>query len=143
MKQAMLWLRKSGLAMGLAVLCPAVVLAADWPQWRGPHRDGQSSESGLLKEWPKEGPKVLWKISDLGLGYSTPSIVGKRIYLLSNQGLESESVLALDTAAGKKVWETRIGKVGNPKQQPSYPGSRSTPSVDGNSLYALGSDGDL
>jgi outer membrane protein assembly factor BamB len=143
MKQAMLWLRTSGVLMGLGVLCPAVVFGADWPQWRGPHRDGHSSETGLLKEWPKEGPKVLWKVGDLGLGYSTPSIVGKRIYLLSNQGLDNESVLALDAADGKKVWETRVGKVGNPKQQPSYPASRSTPTVDGNSLYALGSDGDL
>src|SRR5689334_20451183 len=52
--------------------------AADWPQWRGPNRDGISKETGLVKEWPKEGPKLLWQATDLGDGYSTPAIVGGR-----------------------------------------------------------------
>jgi outer membrane protein assembly factor BamB len=69
--------------------------------------------------------------------------VGDRVYLLSNEGLENESVIVLNAADGKKVWETQAGKVGNPKQQPSYPAARSTPTVDGKFLYALGSDGDL
>ncbi len=119
------------------------VTARDWPQWRGPHRNGISSETGLLQTWPKEGPKQLWQVSDLGAGYSTPSIVGDRAYLLANKGLEDESVIALSTAGGKQVWSTRLGKVGNPNQQPSYPAARSTPTADGNALYALGSDGDL
>src|SRR6266404_645887 len=128
--------------LGFCVL-PALVFAADWPQWRGPHRDGLSAESGLLKEWPKDGPKLAWKISDIGSGYSTPSIVGDRIYLLGNEGLENESVLALSASDGKKIWGARIGNVGNPKQQPSYPAARSTPTIDGAALFALGSDGDL
>src|SRR6187455_2605824 len=69
--------------------------AIDWPQWRGPNRDGLSQEKGLLKEWPKEGPKLLWRISDAGSGYSTPAVVGDRIYLLGNEGMENESVRAL------------------------------------------------
>src|SRR5437868_2779276 len=59
-----------------------VLLGADWPQWRGPQRDGISQETGLLKEWPKDGPKLLWKQSDIGFGYSTPAVVGDRLYLL-------------------------------------------------------------
>jgi outer membrane protein assembly factor BamB len=116
--------------------------AADWPQWRGPKRDGISQETGLLKEWPKSGPKLLWEVKDIGSGYSTPAVVGDRLYLLSNTGMDDEFVEALSIADGKKVWSTRLGKVG-PNQGPQYPGARSTPTVDGPHLYALGSDGDL
>jgi outer membrane protein assembly factor BamB len=128
------------LALGLSALGAS---AADWPQWRGPQRDGISRETGLLKEWPQAGPKLLYQVKDIGFGYSTPAVVGERIYLLSSEGLDNESVLALSAKDGKRVWSTRIGKVGNPDQNPSYPTSRSTPTVDGGLLYALGSDGDL
>lgn len=117
--------------------------AADWPQWRGPQRDGHSKESGLLKEWPKDGPKLVWQVKDIGSGYSTPSVVGDRLYLLGNEGLDNEFVLALSTKDGSRVWSTKLGVVGEPKQAPSYPAARSTPTVDGRYLYALGSDGDL
>lgn len=127
----------------LALTAAFQLSAADWPQWRGPSRTGVSHEADLLKEWPKEGPKLLWKISDAGSGYSTPAVVGDRIYLLGNDGLENEFVAAHAVADGKKIWSTRLGNVGNPKQQPSFPGARSTPTVDGQVLYALGSDGDL
>jgi outer membrane protein assembly factor BamB len=119
------------------------VLAGDWPQWRGPQRNGISQETGLLKEWPKEGPKLHWKVSDVGSGYSTPAVVAGRLYLLGNDGLDNEFVRALAVQDGKQVWSTRLGKVGNPKQQPSFPAARSTPTVEGEWLYALGSDGDL
>jgi outer membrane protein assembly factor BamB len=116
---------------------------SDWPQWRGPLRDGTSPERGLLKQWPKEGPKLLWQVNDIGDGYSTPAVVGKRIYLMSNRGMNNEFVQALSTQDGKVIWTTRVGNVGNPDQNPPYPKARSTPTVDGKSIYALGSDGDL
>jgi outer membrane protein assembly factor BamB len=100
-------------------------------------------EKGLLREWPKEGPKLLWQINDLGSGYATPSVSRGRIYLMGNRGLEDEFVEALDVKDGKKFWSTRIGKVGNPDQNPNFPAARSTPTVDGAMLYVLGSDGDL
>jgi outer membrane protein assembly factor BamB len=115
----------------------------DWPQWRGPNRSGISSETGLLKQWPAGGPKLLWQVNDIGDGYSTPSVVGSRIYLMSNRGMENEFVQALSTQDGKVIWTTRVGNVGNPKQEPNYPKARSTPTIDGDLLYALGSDGDL
>lgn len=118
-------------------------LAADWPQWRGPQRNGISNEKGLLQEWPKSGPKLLYEIKDIGEGYSTPAVVGSRLYLLSNRGLDNEFVQALSVKDGKALWTTRIGNVGNPDQKPNYPMARSTPTIDGNVLYALGSDGDL
>jgi outer membrane protein assembly factor BamB len=95
-----------------------------------------------LQEWPAGGPKLVWQVKDLGTGYSTPAVVGDRIYLISNQGLDNEYVQALQTSDGKQVWQTRIGKVG-PNEGPQYPGARGTPTVDGDELYALGSDGDL
>ena len=140
---------KSRLLAALASLClccsafSGITSAKDWPQWRGPDRNGISSETGLLKQWPAEGPKLIWQVNDLGDGYSTPSVVGNRIYLMSNRGLDNEFVQALSTQDGKVIWTTRVGNVGNPNQQPSYPKARSTPTVDGDLIYALGSDGDL
>ncbi|HEX6718749.1 MAG TPA: PQQ-binding-like beta-propeller repeat protein [Pyrinomonadaceae bacterium] len=115
----------------------------DWPQWRGPDRSGVSSETGLLKQWPAEGPKLLWQVNDIGDGYSTPAVVGTRIYLMSNRGMDNEFVQALSTQNGKVIWTTRVGNVGNPNQSPNYPKARSTPTIDGDFVYALGSDGDL
>lgn len=117
--------------------------AGDWPQWRGPARDGVSAETGLLKEWPAGGPPLLWHIGNAGSGYATPAVVGDRIYLLGNEGVEDEFVRAWSTRDGKQLWQARLGKVGNPNQQPKFPAARSTPTVDGEVLFALGSDGDL
>lgn len=117
--------------------------AADWPQWRGPGRDGKSQEKGLLKQWPEQGPKLLWQVKDAGGGYSTPAVVGERLYLMGNTGLDNEFVQARSVADGRVVWTTPVGKVGNPNQRPPFPGARSTPTVDGDMLFALGSDGDL
>ena len=127
----------------LLTLTATPLCAADWPQWRGPLRDGHSKETGLLQDWPKEGPKLVWHVKDIASGFSTPSVVGDRLYLLSNEGLENEFAHALSTKDGSRVWSTKLGMVGNPKQEPSYPAARSTPTVDGKFLYALGSDGDL
>jgi outer membrane protein assembly factor BamB len=130
------------IAAGLGLF---VSLAAgdDWPQWRGPRRDAISQESGLLQSWPAEGPKLLWQLKDIGDGYATPAVVGSRIYLLSNRGLDDEFVQAISVSDGAPVWSTHLGKVGNPDMQPSYPKARSTPTVDGERMYALSSDGDL
>jgi outer membrane protein assembly factor BamB len=139
-------LRVLSMAVGAAmviVMAASMARADDWPQWRGPNRDGHSKETGLLKEWPKDGPRLIWQVKDLGAGYSTPSVVADRLYVMTNRGLEDEFVTARDTKDGRLVWSTRIGKVGNPDQQPNYPAARSTPTVDATVLYALGSDGDL
>ena len=75
--------------------------AFDWPQWRGPDRTGLSKETGLLKDWPKEGPKQLWKINGLGEGFSTPSISAGRIYLLGTKD-NDEYMICLDEKDGKR-----------------------------------------
>ncbi len=129
-----------GFRIGFLALTAA---ADDWPQWRGPQRTAISRETGLLKEWPKDGPKLLWRQPDIGEGYATPSVVGARVYILGNRGMQDEYVQALSVEDGKMIWTTRLGEVGLPNQEPPYPMARSTPTVDGDALYALGSDGDL
>lgn len=119
------------------------VFADDWPQWRGPQRDGISRETGLLGKWPKQGPTLLWKVTNIGRGYSTPAVFNGRLYLMATEGLTNESVEAVDVKDGSRIWSTRLGNVGNPKQQPNFPTARSTPTIDGDFLYALSSDGDL
>jgi len=138
--------RLSGLCLAAlaagAILLDSPARGEDWPQWRGPRRDGISRETGLLQQWPEDGPKLLWQARDLGEGYSTPAVIGKRIYLISNRGMEDEFVQVLDAADGKQIWQTHLGKVGV-NRGPQYPGARGTPTVDGDLLYAIGSDGDL
>ncbi len=133
---------KTRLAVALG-LCCVVGFAADWPQWRGPHRDGISAESGLLQDWPKDGPRLIWHQEALGDGYATPAVVGSRLYLMANRGNDDEFVQARAVADGKPLWTTRLGNVGNPDQMPPYSKARSTPTVDGDRLYAMSSDGDL
>jgi outer membrane protein assembly factor BamB len=115
--------------------------AHDWPAWRGPDRTGRSSETGLLSAWPEGGPKLLWTAVGLGDGFSTPSIAGKLIYVMGNRD-GNELVLALDrTSQGKIVWQHALGPVRH--DGGGYPGPRSTPTVDGRRVYALGLNGDL
>jgi outer membrane protein assembly factor BamB len=135
------WKRSLTLCVSLVVLA-LDARAGDWPGWRGADRTDVSTETGLLKEWPEGGPKLLWKAKDLGGGYSTPSVAGGRIYLMGSKGSD-EFAIALDAKDGKQLWETKIGPVGKPNQRPSYPGSRSTPTVDGDHVYVLASGGDL
>jgi len=135
---------KRTLVLASVIVMAAVTHAANWPQWRGPQRDGISPETGLLERWPAEGPPLVWQLSNLGGGYSTPAIVAGRLYILGSKDLNNEFVQALDVNnRGRQLWSQRIGKVGEPDQDPPYPGARSTPTVDRNRLYVLGSDGDL
>jgi outer membrane protein assembly factor BamB len=127
----------------LGVVCLSVLAAADWPQWRGPERNGISKETGLLQDWPKAGPKLVWQVKDIGYGYSTPAVVGPYLYLISNKDKDDEFVQARTVKDGQPVWSKRLGKVGNPQQFGNYFGARSTPTVEGKVLYALSSDGDL
>lgn len=136
-----------GVAVGLCLAAPLLagnrVANHDWPSWRGPNRDGISNEKGLLKSWPAEGPKLRWQVKDIGYGFGAPAVAQDRVFVLSNTDPQTEVVQALDVKTGKKLWAMTIGKVGQPDQQPNYPGARSTPTVDGNSVYVFGSDGDL
>ncbi len=117
----------------------AAAATGDWPQWRGPRRDDVSTETGLMKKWPKDGPKRLWVSEDAGLGYSGFAITGGKLYTLGLYDTE-EKIICLDTATGKKVWEVTIGSIYNNNWGN---GPRSTPTVVGGMVYALGGNGDL
>jgi outer membrane protein assembly factor BamB len=132
-----------------ALACLTLLAAAaqqsgsgNWPQWRGPDRTGVARETGLLKSWPADGPRLVWKAQGLGGGHSTPSIAGGRIFGLSYRG-QDEVVWALDAASGKEQWHTRIAPANFSIGSQAQAGSNSTPTVDGDRLYALGESGDL
>jgi outer membrane protein assembly factor BamB len=114
----------------------------DWPQWQGPERTAISHETGLLQKWPKEGPKLVWKAEKLGGGYSAPAIAAGRIFGVSFRD-QDEVVWALDEATGKELWSTRIAEAKRAPRPNGPEGSRGTPAVDGDVLYALGENGDL
>jgi len=114
-------------------------LADDWPQFRGPGRNGTSAEKGLMTGWNKEGPPVLWKIDTLGMGYSAPAVVGDTLYILGSDD-QTEYLIALEAATGKKRFETPLGEL---YSNPWGGGPRGTPTVDGQRVYALGAKGGL
>ncbi|MHC4556510.1 MAG: outer membrane protein assembly factor BamB family protein [Planctomycetota bacterium] len=117
-------------------------LAADWPQWRGPNRDGKSPDTGLLKEWPDDGPPLTWKTDNLGGGYSTPTIASGRIFGMSNRG-EDEIVWALSETDGKELWVTRLGPAFEQRPSQGREGPACTPTVDGELLYVEGLAGNV
>jgi outer membrane protein assembly factor BamB len=112
---------------------------ANWPQWRGPNRDGISKETGLLKQWPAEGPRLVWKATGAGRGYSSLALANGKLFTMGLRG-DREFVIAFDTASGKEVWATPHGGA---YRDSRGDGPRGTPTVDGNNLYALGANGDL
>src|SRR5262245_9060784 len=112
---------------------------ANWPQWRGPNRDGISKETGLLKQWPAEGPPIVWKASGAGRGYSSFSIANGKLYTMGLRG-DREFVVAFDIATGKEAWATPHGSAFRNNRGD---GPRGTPTIDGDRVYALGGNGDL
>ena len=130
-----------GIAVAMLSL-PAVVSnrgVDDWPQWRGPNRDGVSTERGLLKDWPSGGPKLAWKTSGAGEGYSSFSTANGRLYTLGARG-GTEYVMAFDAETGKRLWEAEHGqRFSNDRGD----GPRATPTVEGDKLFAFGASGDL
>lgn len=115
------------------------VQAADWPRWRGANFDDLSTETGLAKQWPAEGPKQLWVNEDVGLGYSGYAIVGDTLYTMGSRDVV-EYVIAVDLKTGKEKWSAECGALltnnwGN--------GPRSTPTVEGGKVYAMSGKGNL
>ena len=109
---------------------------AYWPQWRGPQRDDVASDKGLLPAWPKGGPPLVWEGKGLGDGYSSVVIDQGRIYTTGDRK-DGEYLICLEDATGKEIWSKRVG------DKWSDGGSRSTPTTDGDSVFALTPNGDL
>lgn len=115
------------------------ISAGDWPQWRGPLRDARSPETGLLPEWPKAGPPLLWRSAGFGAGYSSLAVTGGRIFTMGDIG-EDQFLIAASDEDGRILWKQRVGPAWTEEM---FGGSRGTPTVDGKRVYALGIDGDL
>lgn len=114
-------------------------VGADWPQFNGRRRDNKSDESGLLQAWPSGGPPLLWMARGLGEGYSTVSVVDGVVYTMGNKG-KAEAVVALDAGTGERLWSTPIAWA---SRLNAGDGPRSTPTVGGDAVFALGGNGDL
>jgi outer membrane protein assembly factor BamB len=120
---------------------PLSTSAGDWPQWRGVNRDGKSTDTGLLAEWPAAGPALTWKVSTLGKGYAGVSLVGNRLYTMGDTD-DASHVLALDAADGKVLWSTKVGKPGAPGWG-GFAGPRCTPTVVDGLVFSVDQWGEL
>jgi len=137
--------------INLALLTPAVFaqfvnLSGQWPQFHGPQRNAVSSETGLLTEWPENGPPLVWEAHGAGRGYASVAIVGERLYTMGD-GLsiaddKDEYVVCFNLADGAFVWKAKLGPPWT-SGRPDWQSSRSTPSVDGDLLYILTPHGEL
>jgi outer membrane protein assembly factor BamB len=132
------------LILAFGGLCGAFVAmsgarAADWPQWLGPARDGVSKETGLRQSFPAAGPALLWK-RELGAGFSGISVVGSRLTTMTADA-DHEYVVAMDTATGREVWRAKVGERFGDRM--GGDGPRSTPTMDGDRVIALGAHGRL
>ena len=126
----------------LASLCLIAALASpllanDWPNWRGPDRDDVSKETGLLKEWPKEGPKQVWSNDNIGLGYSSFAIADGKLFTVGARE-DSEFLICLDATSGKEQWSARIGSRLNDGKGD---GPRGTPTISGDAVCVMGGQG--
>ncbi|MBI5386847.1 MAG: PQQ-like beta-propeller repeat protein [Verrucomicrobia bacterium] len=137
------WTMPRRLALGVLLVAlswtgaDAAPPAPFWPEFHGTNRDNRSRETGLLKEWPKDGPKLLWKFSDCGKGYAGVSLAEGLIFTTGDFG-DEEAVLALDLN-GKLKWKVPNGKAWRGAQ----PGSRTTPTYSDGVVYQLNAHGQL
>ncbi len=113
--------------------------AAEWNQWRGPNRDGKSLESGLLQEWPADGPEKIWEVDSLGAGYSSLA-AGDGMLITQGAKDGKQFLIALDAETGETLWKRFHGKMYSNRRGD---GPRGTPTVEGDRVYALGGDGNL
>jgi len=116
------------------------IKAADWPQWRGPERTGRSQETGLLKQWSEDGPKVLWKADDVGKAYASVAVADGRVFTQGN--LEEEGrIHCFDEKTGDLIWSVRPPREKKVFTHGRGDGPRGTPTVDGRLVYCEGGEG--
>jgi len=118
----------------MTLISLAAAADSEWPGWLGPNRDGKSPDTGLLKQWPDGGPKLLWKVEDIGVGFSSVAVADNKVFITGDKDGKLK-IIALDLA-GKVLWETDHG---NGRGGPD--GSRASPVIDNGNLYLLGGDG--
>src|SRR5688500_8705349 len=101
---------RTGSAFLLTAL-PPLPAEADRPQFRGPKRDGVSTEKGLLKSWPEDGPTVAWKGTGVGEGYSSVAVAGDTVVTMGDSGKDC-FLYAVSRKDGEKLWEAKVGPGG-------------------------------
>jgi outer membrane protein assembly factor BamB len=137
-----IFLKLAGIVLLTLTLSRSASAAApEWSQWRGANRDGKSAETGLLKEWPADGPRLIWKSTDLGNGYGSISASADKLFVTGDKDGDSH-VIALAAADGKRLWQSKIGKAGAPGWG-GFSGPRDTPTVAGAFVIAVDQWGDL
>ena len=129
----------AGMASAFGARAANIEATKDWPQFGGPARDNISRETGLLKEWPKDGPPLAWKIKGVGEGFSSISVSNGKLFTAGDEG-SSSYLFALNEADGSPLWKAKLGATGGGG---GYPGPRATPTVDGDRVYMIGQFGDL
>lgn len=131
------------LALSLACAFHPALADADWPTWRGPDRSDHSPDTGLLKAWPDNGPKLLWTFTDGGKGYSSPSIVDDQLIFTGSRGDKAE-IICLDAKTGKEVWAAPIGNDPEEGYNTKWgAGTRGAPTVSDGLVYAMSATGQL
>jgi len=132
-------MRCKNLFLTIVLISASPLFAADWTQYRGANHDGSSPEK-ISKQWPKEGPRVIWK-APLGDSFGSFAVAGGKAFCFIQRpadGQDKEVAIALDANSGKELWSVPLGEPTYDKQ--GGDGPRSTPTVDGNSVYFLGAN---
>ncbi len=130
---------RSYTAFVMVVVAAFGLRADDWPQWRGPQRDGISREKNLLSEWPEGGPRKLWSVEGLGQGFSTVSVIGNRIYTTGVIDKVGKLIAIQDD--GKLLGKSSYGS--DSVDGGGYPGSRSTPTIQDGRVFLMSGTGIL
>ena len=116
------------------------IFAQDWPQWRGPNRDGKVRGFTAPQKWPKELTQK-WKVT-VGQGDATPALVGEKLYVFVRQGAD-EVVLCLNAANGEELWRDKYAAQAVTGAASRHPGPRSSPTVADEKVVTIGVGGVL
>ena len=136
----------SNRVVALAALATGLALTANaadscWPQWRGPSRDGRAVDQKMRSDWEQNPPEQIWSMEGIGNGYGSLAVVGDRLYTTGYVD-EEEMVTAVNLATRKVLWQTPVGKSVEMRNEDWY-GSRGTPTIDGERIYVVASDGGI
>jgi outer membrane protein assembly factor BamB len=122
----------------IVLVFSTVIFAEDWPQYLGPNRNSISTQKGILRSWPQNGPEVLWTVA-VGKGFGGPVVKDGKVYLLDRDDEVGDNLRCFDLSNGKELWNFAYDAPGSVM----FPGSRSVPIVEGNFVYSCGHNGDL
>lgn len=129
--------RHAGVCLLLILIASSATAAADWPEFRGPDRDGKSSETELLDHWGTAGPRHVWTVDGLGEGWSSAAIRGRDVYT-TGMHERKEFLFAIDDA-GRLRWKKEYGSA----WRRSFPGARTTPTLDDGRVYVISGSGEV